>query len=146
MQQYIIILLCAFFLSSFSQMPVGVIEVKINNINEHYGTLWLGVYRSEASFLNKEEAILYSVQNLSDNEESVIINNLDYGDYAIALFHDLNNNGVMDFDWMGIPAEPYAFSKPLRSKWRVPAFKEVKISLHESQKTVSTRLMTWWSQ
>lgn len=146
MQRYFFILLSTAFLSSLGPMPTGVLELEINNIKEYHGTVWIGVYRSESSFLNKEEAILYSVKNPSASNKSIVINNLHYGDYAIALFQDLNNNGTMDFDWLGIPSEPYAFSKPLHSKWRAPVFKEVKVSLYQSQKTITTSLTNWWSQ
>ena len=125
---------------------MGVLKLNINNIEHNYGMLWIGIYPTEASFLDKNSAILYSVKDPKKNVEAVIINDLDYGDYAVAIFHDLNNNGTLDLNWLGIPSEPYAFSKPLNSKWKIPNFWDVRINLYQSQKTVNATLNSWWDQ
>lgn len=132
--------------SNFSKLPIGVLKLNINNIEYNYGTLWIGVYSTAGSFLDKEKALLFSIKDPSKYKEAIYINNLNYGDYAIALFHDLNNNGTLDLNWLNIPTEPYAFSKPLNSKWKIPSFGDVKINLHQSQKTVNTTLSSWWEQ
>ncbi|MEA2027999.1 MAG: DUF2141 domain-containing protein, partial [Campylobacterota bacterium] len=36
--------------------------------------------------------------------------NIPKGHYAIALFHDQNGNGELDYNIFGIPTEGYAFS------------------------------------
>ena len=41
---------------------------------------------------------------------SVTFQNLEPGDYAIAVFHDKNGNGKMDTTAIGFPKEPYGIS------------------------------------
>ena len=36
--------------------------------------------------------------------------NVKPGNYAIAVFHDLNGNGKLDRNLIGLPSEPYGFS------------------------------------
>jgi uncharacterized protein (DUF2141 family) len=36
--------------------------------------------------------------------------NVKPGRYAIAIFHDLNGNGKLDRNFIGLPSEPYGFS------------------------------------
>ena len=36
------------------------------------------------------------------------------GVYAVQVLQDLNGNGKMDFDWAGLPVEPYGFSRDAR--------------------------------
>lgn len=146
MRLHLTLILCTLFFSSYSKMPIGVLKLNISNIEHDYGTLWIGVYPSADSFLDKESALLYSLKDPQKYTEAIIINDLDYGDYAIALFHDLNNNGTLDVNWLGVPTEPYAFSKPLHSKWEIPSFWDVKINLYQSQKTINTTLNSWWNQ
>jgi len=146
MRFYLIIVLSTLLFSSSIQLPMGVLKLNISNIGHSYGTLWIGVYSTADSFLEKENALLFSVKDPKKYKEAIVINNLNYGDYAIALFHDLNNNGTLDVNWLGIPIEPYAFSKPLSSKWKIPSFWDVKINLYQSQKTINTKLNTWWEQ
>ncbi|MBI2367370.1 MAG: DUF2141 domain-containing protein [Deltaproteobacteria bacterium] len=42
------------------------------------------------------------------------LNDVSYGDYGVAVFHDENSNGKMDKNLLGMPLEPYGFSNNLR--------------------------------
>jgi uncharacterized protein (DUF2141 family) len=129
-----------------SANPVGIMELTIEHIQYDHGTLWIGVYPSEEAFLDKSQAKLISVKITSKNTQKVALNELAYGDYAIALFHDLNDNAEMDFNWLGVPQEPFAFSRPAPSKWRLPEFSEVKVGFYQQRKTIHTKLTNWWDQ
>lgn len=52
-------------------------------------------------------------------EQTVVIS-LDYGTYALAVFHDRNNNGDIDLNWFGAPTEPYGFSNNARGIFNEP--------------------------
>ena len=43
-------------------------------------------------------------------------------------------------------AEPYAFSKKLKTKWRLPKFNEVKFSFSEDDQVLKTSLKKWWDK
>ncbi len=60
--------------------------------------------------------------------EVVVIKFLDLppGEYAIKAFHDVNSNGEMDFNMVGIPKEPYGFSSDATAMFSPPAFEEAK--------------------
>jgi uncharacterized protein (DUF2141 family) len=60
--------------------------------------------------------------------EKVVVDfeGLEPGEYAIKAFHDLNSNGEMDFNMLGIPREPYGFSNDARATFSPPAFKDAK--------------------
>ncbi|WP_157974636.1 DUF2141 domain-containing protein [Lewinella sp. IMCC34183] len=47
------------------------------------------------------------------------------GEYVLAAFQDLNDNGELDRNFLGVPTEPYGFAKIPPSKWRSPSFDEV---------------------
>jgi uncharacterized protein (DUF2141 family) len=124
----------------------GSLELDIDHIRHNYGTVWIGIYASKEAFLDKDQARLEAVKISDFKEQRIFLHDLSYGDYAVALFHDLNNNGEMDVNWLGVPEEPFAFSRPAPSKWRLPEFSEVKVGLYQSHKTVATKLKTWWEQ
>jgi len=46
------------------------------------------------------------------------------GRYAISTFHDVNGNQRMDANMLGIPSEPYGFSRDARGKMGPPSFDE----------------------
>ena len=47
------------------------------------------------------------------------------GNYVISGYHDVNGNGKLDFNMMGIPKEPYGFVNPPSTKWKEPGFEEI---------------------
>lgn len=50
-------------------------------------------------------------------------------DYAIAVFHDRNNNGKLDKNFFGSPIEAYGFSNNVRNIFSAPSFEQAKIFL-----------------
>lgn len=57
------------------------------------------------------------------------------GEYAIAVYQDMNNNGVLDKGLFNIPKEPYGLSANFRPKWSAPNFDDCKIEV--TQETVA---------
>lgn len=105
----------------------ATLPIAIDNIEAATGTIWIGVYRSEADFLDRKHARILSVPVRHKQSLRTRISNLQIGqEYAIALFHDRNNNGELDRNFLGLPTEPFAFSGKLQSRWRLPHFTEVR--------------------
>lgn len=146
MLRYLFLTISTVLLFGMSAPATGVMELSVDDVQHNYGTLWIGIYDSEEAFLDRNQAELRAVKVRDLKDKTVYLNNLSYGEYAVAVFHDLNDNGEMDFNWMGVPKEPFAFSRPVASKWRVPKFSEVKISLYQSRRSIRTKLQSWWDQ
>jgi uncharacterized protein (DUF2141 family) len=60
---------------------------------------------------------------------SCIINNLPRGEYALAIFHDENADGICNLKLFGIPKEGFGFSNNFRPKLRAPTFKDCKVEI-----------------
>ena len=106
--------------------------------------IWIGIYDSEENFLVKERAIVKGYTVEQAGKIHISLPDLSYGTYAIAIFHDLNNNGYLDQNVLGIPSEPFAFSRRPRSKFRKPRFEEVAVSFSPNYQEVTLPLKTWW--
>lgn len=63
----------------------------------------------------------YTFENLAD------------GQYAVAIFHDENENGIIDKNMFGAPTEAYGFSRNARGTFSAPSFEEAKIDLKENK-------------
>ncbi len=63
------------------------------------------------------------------------------GDYAVAIYHDVNGNGKMDKNMLGIPKEPYGFSTNFKPKISAPKFTDCQITVGETAKTISIKLI-----
>ena len=101
-------------------------SLSIENVRTSGGSLWIGIYESEEDFLDRDRARLVFQKVTASGRQAVFIDKLVPGKtYAIGIFHDENDNGELDTNLIGLPAEPWAFSRPLQSWLRKPHFKEM---------------------
>ncbi len=144
--------LSAFLFSSFLPftMPetpatAGVLTIKINNIVIKSGLIRVAVYDSESAFLDvKKTAFSLTAAVGNDSSITLEIPDVPFGVYAVACFQDVNGNGKLDANWLGIPKEPYAFSANAQEiKWKAPKFKDARIRFSESAPSVSLQLLKW---
>lgn len=133
-----------FGFTSLDKEEMGRLIIKINNVSKDKGIIWIGLYDSADTYLIKEKSILKKIDVSKKGYHEMVIDSLPYGTYAMALFHDVNANGEMDRNLLGIPSEPYAFSKKPKSKWRLPKFDEVKFDFSNDVQEIDTKLKKWW--
>ncbi len=121
----------------------GKLIIEVENIRTSGGTVWIGLYDSRENYLVKERAIVEGQHVDHTGKVFIEVPNLSFGNYALALFHDINNNGELDRNFLGIPSEPYAFSRLPATKWRLPRFDEVRFTFQQSNQVLTTRLQNW---
>ena len=61
---------------------------------------------------------------------------LESGMYAVSLFHDENDNGKLDANFMGIPREPYAFSNNAKGFFGPPTFQDCQFEVVQGTKEI----------
>ncbi|MBK9014313.1 MAG: DUF2141 domain-containing protein [Saprospiraceae bacterium] len=107
------------------------------------GTVRLAMYGSKVDFMLEEKAMLYNFKVDKKGTLEVVIENLPIGSHAFAVFLDENNNMVLDKNLMGVPTEPYGFSKEPPSKWRLPTWEEAVFEHRQSGKAHVVSLKRW---
>lgn len=60
--------------------------------------------------------------------------------YAVAVLHDLNDNGAMDFKLLRLPKEPYGFSNGARPRFGPPKFRDAAFELGAEGLAISIEL------
>lgn len=133
--------------SSVSKLPQqngSTLKIKVGNIEKIQGRIHVGVYKDAAAFPKKKLAFTgKEVQVTRAGTMEIELEGLAPGRYALAVFHDLNGNGKLDANLLGIPTEPYAFSNGATAKWSSPGFEEAAFHLPEEGKTVTVTLSYW---
>ena len=120
------------------------LQVEFSNIREAKGNLYIAVYDQEGAFLKTGQVRSKKIVPITQiGSMKISLGNLPPGKYALSCFHDLNGNGALDTNWMGIPNEPYGFSKNARPKFRAPKWGEAAFDLLESGGTIAVRLEKW---
>lgn len=97
-------------LSVLAQEKVYALTVTVTNIPGAKGNLLIGLYDSEATFTDEPLAISPKIPVTSSDDVNTTIEGLKPGTYAIAVIQDLNGNGELDRNFLGMPKEPLAFS------------------------------------
>jgi len=67
------------------------------------------------------------------------------GNYAAFIFHDENNNGVMDHNWLGLPKEKFGYYKNFKVKLLPPSFDDVAFNVSAQDQTYTTTLQDFGS-
>ena len=105
------------------------LTIRVENVSPDGGVLRLGVY-DEAHYPDNNSTPVASANVPAvAGETIVILHGIAPGTYAIETFQDINSNGNMDTSWLGVPLEPFGFSRDARPFLTKPAFDDVKFSL-----------------
>jgi uncharacterized protein (DUF2141 family) len=89
------------------------------------GTLMIAVYGSAETFFKKP--VWMNAVKVDKETMSVPLCNLDASEIAITAFQDMNGNGKMDSNPMGIPTEPYGASGK-SAMFGPPTWNDTKVS------------------
>ena len=108
------------------------LEVNIHGVKKQKGHVRVALYDQEESFLHFEQVYRAGSASAEAQIPQVIFKDLPEGTYAIALFHDLNDNSQLDKNWLGIPKEKVAFSKAKMRAFGPPPFKDCAFVVKEN--------------
>jgi uncharacterized protein (DUF2141 family) len=107
-----------------------VVDFHFINFSNDNGTARVGVYNNPKNFCNESIKPYKEVSGKISNKECTLsIFDLPDGEYAFTLLHDENEDAVMNYNFLGLPKEGYAFSNnafPILSK---PSFNTCKIKI-----------------
>ncbi len=126
-------------------MADATIALRIHNISVPKGSIRVAVFASEADFKAEQNAVFSRVIPLTDQSDVHLRIPLDASrPHAIAVYHDINDNGKLDRSILGIPKEPYAFSNNPKSKWEAPTFSEISfLPRTASENAFDLQLLEW---
>jgi uncharacterized protein (DUF2141 family) len=110
-------------------------SVEVTGVQPGKGSVFFALYDKEKGFLDNESQIATAKVKATENKVVYTFKNLPDGDYAIAVYQDLNDNGKCDRNMFGYPKEGFGFSKNYKPKLSAPNFDEVKIEINQYAKT-----------
>lgn len=81
------------------------------------------------------------LKGVAEGKEVLItVDDLPEGRYAAKAFHDVNGNGKMDLNWMGIPKEPYAFSNDAMGSMGPPRYEQAAFTVGKGPNAIRFRM------
>jgi uncharacterized protein (DUF2141 family) len=91
------------------------LTVKVEGISKAQGSIMLGLF-NEATY-NGDGSVNGANLKVESDSVSVTFEGLAPGEYAVRLYHDLNDDGEMNTNPFGMPTEPYAFSNDAQGRF-----------------------------
>ena len=112
---------------------MGRLEIIINGFSNNDGDCWFALDNSEEVYESEDTVWIGKILQIENNEVIVVIDSLEYGEYAVKVFHDENRNGKLDTDFLGIPDEDYGFSNNVSSWFGPPSWKRAKFLFDQQE-------------
>jgi uncharacterized protein (DUF2141 family) len=132
-----------FLLSAFMlwpAQPAMTLNVEFTNIKKGKGKLWVAVYKPGEQFGGKQKPSIYKIIEVTAAAPQNASFELAPGRYALAVYHDLNSNDQLDKNFVGIPKEPYGFSKNFKPRFSAPTFEDCAFELKDPGQKISVKL------
>lgn len=126
------------FLALLSAAPLtaaeelaGILIVEISGLQNATGDVYIAVYDSDDTWLGDEtfKDTRVSIAEALDGDLVRTELQLPLGQYAMTVFHDVDNDGELDTNFIGIPKEPIAMSNNAVSKFGPPKFEDAVFTL-----------------
>ncbi|MBU2930266.1 DUF2141 domain-containing protein [Winogradskyella psychrotolerans] len=113
-------------------LTVNVVEADTND-----GKMFIALYNAEGDFLKtKYKATISAIKN---KQCTITFNGIPEGIYAVSVFHDENDNGKMDTNFMHIPKEDYGCSNGATGFMGPPKWEDAKFDI-KADKTITITL------
>ena len=109
------------------------LTVNISGIESIKGSVYIAVFSNSNSFPVFGKQWRGESISVTNKSMSYTFKNIPHDTYALAVFHDENNNGVLDKNALGIPLEPYGFSRNARARFSAPPFEDAQFNLKGKQ-------------
>lgn len=108
------------------------LKLSVAGVKSESGSICYAIYTNESSFLKLDKVYKSGLKKAQAGLNTIEINDLPDGDYAIAIFHDANGNEKLDTNMLGIPKEQVAFTKGKLKMFGPPKFDECVFTLNSN--------------
>jgi uncharacterized protein (DUF2141 family) len=114
----------------FAQNPN--LTITVQNLKNNNGLLTVELYNSKEKFLKtayKSDSVA-----IKSNTALVTFIGIPKAEYTVMVYHDENNNGKLDKNFIGMPKEPVACSNNAKGFMGPPKYEDVKFTITADKK------------
>ena len=115
---------------------VGTVIVRITGFASDEGDCWFALDNSMGVYESEDSVFIGKILPIINSEVLLTIDSLNYGSYAIKVFHDENINGELDSNFLGIPTEDYGFSNDASGWFGPPRWEKAMFLLNEREMAI----------
>ena len=120
----------------------ATVKVKVTRVSSKKGEILAALFSSDKGFPDNASAAYKVARGTAVNGTATLeFSNVPKGTYAIALFHDTNNDGELNTNMLGIPKEGYGVSNNVKNLFSGPGYKQC--AFQHSAETALTIIMRY---
>ena len=145
-------IMITFLLALSTMQPAEEVEtvtitVMIDGIRNTNGSIGVALFDEDSAFPDDEGLKREMISINSTGGVEVTFEDVPVGDYAVAVMHDENDNGDMDFNEYGMPLEGFGFSNDAMGEQGPPDFDEAAFTADgETEIVVTLMYMGGWEK
>ncbi len=133
-------LICAILFAAGCQLGhAAELQIELQGVQSSQGHLLLAVYDNAEGFRQMQKPRMATMQAAQTGVNQISLS-LPPGDYAISVFHDANDNRIMDRNPLGAPLEDYGFSNDAQGQMGPPSFEAARISLPQAGAKIQIKM------
>jgi uncharacterized protein (DUF2141 family) len=87
------------------------LTVEVQGVAPAGGKVYAALHQRAEDFPRADRALADATAEAAAPVTRLTFANLAPGEYAVAVYQDLNGNGRLDANMFGVPSEPYGFSR-----------------------------------
>jgi uncharacterized protein (DUF2141 family) len=119
----------------------GTLIVQVDGFVSREGSLRFALFNGPEGFPSKPEAairrVVFPVQG---QVETARFEGVPFGSCAVSVLHDLNGNGRLDRNFLGIPREPIAVSNNPRLRFGPPRYEAARFEFNVPEMSIAIHL------
>lgn len=121
---------------SFEKKDEAKLYLEVKGIDKIKGKIMVAVYSDSENFPKTGKSYKNYSFSVSSKTMTLTLDGLNEGKpYAIAVYHDENDNEKLDENMFGMPTEKYGFSNNAREMFSAPSFESAKVVVKDNKKT-----------
>ena len=113
----------------------GELTIEVSGITPGRGQIYVAVYDRPETFPTAGQQRTGRILEARAQGLVVHFEDLPPGEYAAVAFQDVNGNGKLDKNFLGMPKEPYGFSNSARGSAGPQKFSAAAVTLNPDGKT-----------
>lgn len=117
----------------------GRLSITVEGLVAGGGVLRLGLY-DRKGYAADSNPVKFADVPVKLPVTVVTFTDIPPGDYAVMTYQDVNSNDKTDSNFLGIPTEPYGFSRNARPFLSKPGFDDAKFAVSAGENSQTLRL------
>jgi uncharacterized protein (DUF2141 family) len=133
--------LCGALLPASSRADAGALIVEASGFHDQAGHAVAKLFFPGEDVLKRGHQEIAA--EIREGKATLAFPSLPAGDYAVVVFHDANDNGVIDHNILGIPSEHLGFSNAFKLSLTsgLPSFDKLRFAHGTPSQTIAIRVV-----